>query len=80
MKVHAQNEIIKLFIEPCHVCGKVCKNITLANYYQLCIDYESNMHILKVLKKKSKHLSHQLQLKAYNILLHLKFKVNFYTP
>ena len=52
MKVHAQNEIIKLFIEPCHVCGKVCKNITLANYYQLCIDYESNMHILKVLKKK----------------------------
>ena len=48
MKVHAQNEIIKLFIEPCHVCGKVCKNITLANYYQLCIDYESNMHILKV--------------------------------
>ena len=60
----------------------LCILITLVNYCQLCINYESNKHVLKIFKKikKSKYSSHKLQLKAYNISIHPKFKVDFCTP
>ena len=78
--IHARNQITKLFVEPCPFLEKYTQNKTLINYCQLYIDYESNKHILKIKKKKkSKYFSHHLQLKAYNVLLHPKFKVNFST-
>ena len=78
----AQNQITKLFIEPCLLSGKVTQNITLVNYCHLCIDYESNKHILKIFKKKSKSevLVTPVAIESLYILLHPKFKVNFCTP
>ena len=55
---------------------KYTQNIALVNYCHLCIDYKSNMFKIFKKSKKLKYSSHQLQQKVYNILLHLKFKVN----
>ena len=77
-----ENKLENCLLSPAAFPEKYTKNIALISYCQLCINYKSNKHIMKIKKSKSKskYSSHQLQLKAYNILLQPMFKANFCTP
>ena len=61
------------FLNPAPFLENYTQNIALVNYCQLC---KSNMFKIFKKSKKLKYSSHQLQQKVYNVLLHLKFKVN----